>query len=241
MRISSWLVLALAACGASDRPPARPMSAAQHYAEAREQEAAAAEHDRAAGAEQRAAQRDATTCVDRTIAAQSTSGGVPISLVTPCWTSHASERSMHLSRAASLRHDARKHRAVAASLIEAERAACAGLPATERDHSPSWHRDDITAAEPVRDGGPVRGARVTFRKVAGLSVEWLRSAYTCHQAQAAALGFDPTAMSYCPATLPDVTIDVTEDTDGYVVTFTSARDDVAASVLGRALALLEPR
>ena len=69
----------------------------------------------------------------------------------------------------------------------------------------------------------------------------LRAAYACHQAQAAVAGFDPAVMSYCPATLPDVAISVAESADGYVVTFTSSRDDIAASVLGRALALAEPR
>lgn len=238
MRRYPWLVIAIAACTAPNRATTPPLSARQHYAEAREHEAQAAEYDRAASAEERAP-LGARNCADRTLAAQSTSGGVPISLVTPCWTPTDS-REGHIHRAADLRRDARHHRAIAATLIEAERAACDPLPESERDHSPSWHRGDIIGVETVYAGRHVVGARLVFRKVDGLSVDWLRAAYACHRAQAAEEGFDLAFMPYCPAGLPDVAIDVTDRSDGYVVTFrSSVRDEIGPAILGRAQALAE--
>jgi len=239
MRHHTWLVIALAACTAPARVPSTLLSAQQHYAEARRHDAEADEHDRAARADERVTAQQ-RYCADRAIAEQSTSGGVPISLVTPCWTSTASDRESHLHRAADLRRDARAHRSTAAKLIAAERAACDRLPVAERDHSPSWHRDDIIGVETVYAGHHVVGARLVFRKVEGLSVDWLRAAYACHHAQAAAAGYDPTYMPYCPAGLPDVAIDVVERSDGYVVTFrSSVRDDTGPAILGRAEALTE--
>lgn len=238
MRRYPWFVIALVACSTPGRVPGPTLSAQQHYAEARQHEADAARHDGAAGAEERVP-LGARTCTDRGMAEQSTSGGVPISLVTPCW-SPTDNRSAHLHRAADLRRDARKHRAMAARLIEAERAACDQLPEAERDHSPSWHRGDITGVETVRAGHYIVGARLVFRKIEGLSVDWLRTAYACHQAQAAAEGYDATFMPYCPAGLPDVSIDVTERSDGYVVTFrSSTRTESGPAILGRAEALVE--
>lgn len=237
-RHHTWLVLVLAACSTPARAPAVPMSAAQHYAVARDRDAAAAEHDRAADAEEGRGLVD-RYCADRSIAAQSTSGGVPISLVTPCW-SPTDNRDAHIHLAAKLRRDARAHRATATRLIEAERAACDRLPASERDHSPSWHRGDIIGVETVYAGHHVVGAQLVFRKLAGLSVDWLRTAYECHRAQAAAQGFDPTFMAYCPAGIADVAIDVAERSDGYVVTFrSSVRDDAGPAILARAEALIE--
>jgi hypothetical protein len=136
-----------------------------------------------------------------------------------------------------LRRDARKHRAIAASLIETARVACSVLPDDQRDHTPSWHRDDIISVEPVRDDGPVRGARLTFRRVPGLTAEFLKHAYACARAQAAALGYDPTFLGYCPATVDGVRVEVDETPAGFVVTIIAERWDVAAVVYGRALDL----
>jgi hypothetical protein len=231
MRNLIWLA-GVAGCVATDPTPNRPLSAADHYAEARAHDAEAAEHDRAATAEQRAAAGD-LACGDRVLSDQSTSGGAPITYVVPCW-SHADERDVHLRQAERLRRDARAHRRVAAALIEAERAACAPIPPAERDHTPSWHREDVIAVEPVREDGPVMGARIVFRKVVGLSEGWLRDAYACQQARAAVEGYDPTLASYCPGMLEGVAIDVAERADGFVVTFRAGRAELGAVVWGRA-------
>jgi hypothetical protein len=222
-------------CAATDPTPRRPLGAAEHYAEAREHEREAQMHDRAARAQERA-ETTMPACGDRVLAEQSTSGGSPISLAVPCWTTH-SKRDSHLHRAATLRRDASRHRAIAASLIETARAACASLPASERDHSPSWHRDDILAIAPVRANGPVRGARIVFRRVPGLDADWLRRAYACHQAQAAAMGYEPTFMGYCPAAVDGARVDVADSADGIEVTIVSERWEVAAVIFGRALDL----
>ena len=228
-------IAALAGCVATAPTPQRPQSAAAHYAEARVHDEEATEHERAAAAEQHA-MRAQVICGDRALSSQSTSGGVPITHVVPCWT-HAAERDVHLRSAQRARREARAHRAIATALIKTERAACAAIAPAERDHTPSWHREDIIAIEAIRNGGPVRGARVVFRKVPGLSAAWLRTAYECQQAVAAVEGFDPTYASYCPGTLDGVTIDVGERPDGFVVTFRAEANEIGAAVWGRAMEL----
>jgi len=231
MRTALWIVF-LAAC-ANPRPaPTRPLGVADHYAEARRHdEEAQRERDRAIAVEQRTGA--AVTCGNQTLAEQSTSGGKPISLAVPCWTSHDAAHA-HLRRAEHLQRDAHAHRAIAKNLLEAERAACAPLPESERDHSPSWHREDVVSVEPLRDGGPVVGARIVFRKVEGLTADWLRTAYACHRAEAAVAGFDPTFMSYCPASVVDAEVEVTDRADGIEVTFRSHTKEGAAVIWGRA-------
>jgi hypothetical protein len=226
------LFVVLAGCAANSPTPQRPLGATEHYAEARAHDQAAEEHDLAASAEQRSA-RTLVTCGDQVLSDQSTSGGVPLTRSVPCWT-HVSQRDAHLRRAAAQRREARVHREIAARLIEAERVACAAVAEDERDHTPTWHTGDIVAVEPVRDGGPVAGARIVFRKIPGLTADWLRASYACQQAQAAAEGYDPTFASYCPSTLEGVTIEVSERADGFVVTFRADRPEVGAVVWGRA-------
>jgi hypothetical protein len=235
MRTSLWL-LALTACGGGERIPPRPLGAADHYAEARRHDdEASAERKLADEAERHAA--PTVACGDRGLAGQSTSGGVPVSLVVPCWTARDDARA-HEHRAEILERDARVHRATAKRLVDAERAACERLPASEISHTPSWHREDILSVEPLREGGPVRGARLVFRAVEGLTADWLRAAYACHQAQAAERGYDAGFMGYCPAMLSDSTIVVTDGVEGIAVEIRSDRDEIGAAIWGRATDLV---
>lgn len=230
-------VLILAGC-ASSSSPHKPLSAAEHYAEARAHDQEADGEEARAAAERSSVNPEAI-CGNRTLSDQSTSGGVPITHMVPCWT-RSSTRDAHMRRAGQLRRDARVHRTIAAGLIKTERETCDAIAPSQRDHTPSWHRDDIARIEPIRDGGAVLGAQVVFRKVEGLSAAWLRAAYACHRAQAAVEGYDPTFMSYCPAGLADTTVEVTERDDGFVVTFRSDRAEIGAALWGRAGALADP-
>jgi len=84
----------------------------------------------------------------------------------------------------------------------------------------------------------VIGARVLFRRVRGLDAGWMRRAVACHQARAAALGYPPRVMSYCPLMVAPTTATVEVSGDLIAVTITARRDEDAAAVLGRARALL---
>jgi hypothetical protein len=231
---STFAILILASCTSSSPP--RPMSAAEHYAEARAHDRDADTEETRATAERSSAAPD-VVCGNRTLSDQSTSGGVVITHMVPCWTK-SSPRDAHIHRATKLRREARVHRTIAASLIKTEREACDAIAPSQRDHTPSWHREDIARVEPIRDDGAVVGARVVFRKVEGLSTAWLRAAYACHHAQAAVEGYDPAFMPYCPSALASTTIDVVERDDGLAVTFRANRPEVGAAVWGRASALV---
>jgi hypothetical protein len=135
------------------------------------------------------------------------------------------------------RREADRHRTIAASLRRAERESCTGLGEDERSHSPFFHREDILRVEPVLSGGALRGARVSFRRVPGLSAAWMRQALACHQSRAAALGYPATVMAYCPLMLAPTSVTVEETATALVVTLRADRDEQAAAIHARARAL----
>jgi len=93
----------------------------------------------------------------------------------------------------------------------------------------------------VRTGGELHGARVLFKKVPGLEVGWMRRAISCHQARAAAMGYSPTFMSYCPLMIAPTSVTV-EDLGGLIaVTIAARRDWEIAAVVGRATDLVAAR
>jgi hypothetical protein len=128
---------------------------------------------------------------------------------------------------------------VAASLVAAEKNACAGMSSAELEHTPFFKRDEIAWVEPYRKDDKLRGARIAFRKLPGRSANQLAQAIQCHQARAAVTGYAPTFRSYCPASLEDVSVDVQMTGAAIVVTLSSARDDIATAILGRALNLVD--
>lgn len=211
----------------------RPLSVAEHEAEAQR-------HDRVAAEEQAIddnpeATRDQSQpmrCYDRPLAPNPTSGTETLSIMRPCWT--ASRGGDHAHRAAVHRKAARDHRQKAAELLGAERRSCAGLGEDEIAHSPFFHREDIVSVVAYREGAELRGAIVGFRKVPGLDAAWLRSAIACHQARAAVMGYSRTYMKYCPLMVGTMSVTVREVTGGYEVTMGSDDRTVAAAILGRA-------
>ena len=125
-------------------------------------------------------------------------------------------------------------------LVEAEAQRCEGIGVDEREHSPFFHRDDIRSVEPLSVQGQVQGARVWFRKVPGLTVEWMRRDIACHLARAAAMGYSTSEMPYCPLMLEGVSAEITEVPEGIIVELRAPRAAIARAVLGRAEDLLLP-
>jgi hypothetical protein len=233
---------ASAACGsqAKETMPPRHLSATEHDTEAKRHDREATEHDRASGRSRGEAARGGGGeygCYDQQIPDPEL-GGERVAVLRPCWTSEIRPTSDSQRAPADHRREARRHREIAASLRRAEREACAGMGENETSHSPFFHREDITQVEPVRAHGRVAGALVLFRRVRGLDVDWMRRSIACHQARAAALGYPPRVMSYCPLMIAPTTAQVDLRGDQIAVTITAKRDEDAAAVLGRARALV---
>jgi hypothetical protein len=231
-------LLALAACGGSQSSPER-LSATNHELEARRHDRAASEHERSYR-RIRQAETDPIQCYDQR-SPNPQSGGEPVQVLRPCWTSEQSPSRHHLEEATAERREAARHRAVAASLRRTEREACAGLGDDEMSHSPFYHREDIVRVDEVRIDGELHGARVVFRQVPGLDAAWLRKSLRCHQARAEAMGYPPQVMSYCPVMVAPTSITVEDIGRVIVVTVVARRDWEIAAVVGRARDLVRRR
>jgi hypothetical protein len=237
--IAPLLVLVAAACGGADSPvPARPLGVSDHERAAREHEREAASHDAARRTHARERPEDHYRCIDQALEPPY-SGGKPIEILRPCWT----EDPVYDHAAAAARHraEAARHRAMAAALVDVERARCAGLGEAELSQSPFLHRSDVLAVTPIERHGEVVGATIRFRRVPGIDAAWLRHATACHHARAAAMGFVEGFQPFDPLAVAEVEIDVRDADGGVDVAITSARGTSAATVLGRALALLDAR
>lgn len=242
MRILLAMVPALVSCAASPARP-QPLGVKGHLLEATRCEDEAVRHDALAERSDGASRDVPPTCSDAVLAAQATTVVQPAaSLMNPCWTSAPAAAARHREEAERLRAEARSHRAVARALAKAEATSCASLAAEDLEHTPFAHRDDVAAVSAELDHGEVRGARIQFRPVAGLTAAWMQTAIGCHRARAAALGFDPTYMGYDPTVLASVTVTVTDTAGGPLVVARAADVATALVVYGRAEDLVgEPR
>lgn len=231
--------VAVAACGGgSPAPvaPAQPLSVQEHLAEAQEQEQTADELEASArGAESRPVD---VVCGDTVLADQVSSGGERLVTMQPCWTAERSAAERHRATAKNLRADAAAHRERARDLLAAEQASCATMTAAELDHSPFAHVEDVVAVTPIRDSDRLRGARISLRKVEGLTAEWLRSAIACHQARAAVFGWSPKYFSHDPTLVAGAQATVEDGGDTLVVEVRAGALDVAQIVHARAEALV---
>jgi hypothetical protein len=219
-------------CGGSSRPPER-LSVKEHLDEAARHDSVAEQHQNSYDGSRRA-EGGPIECYDQPLAPAPRSGAEEIRIVKPCWTREHSPSEFHREIAAKNRREAAEHRAAAAALVAAEREACEGIGESELSHSPFSHVEDIAAVEAYREDGALRGARIAFRQVPGLSATWLSRALYCHQTRAAVMGFSPTFMPDCPAMLPEVGVSVEATGGSIVVTLRSDRDDIAALIWGRA-------
>ena len=214
------------ACAAPGTKP-HDMSAAQHEAMAKNEDAAASEH---AGQHDPSATKETTTCGTRM-------GG--------CWTSVSNPTAQHADDAKRHRELAQKHRAASTALTDAEARACAGLPEDDRDISPFYHREDIQSVSPfsqtVRAGkASVQkevGVTVVFRAVPGLTAEWLQRVMDCHLARAAAVGHAMPEMPYCPLVPNGAKTKVTSTGNGFAVAVFADDAATVAEIKKRADAL----
>ncbi len=235
------LVTAAAACGRPAQVPRPPLGATEHLAEADRHDADARQHEELALDAERAGRATTYVCSDPVVTDISTSGGERLTPRSPCWSAEGRAVERHRAAAARLRADARAHRAMARQLLGGARDACAGLPEAELEHTIFAHHEDIAAVEAVLEGDLVRGARVRFERVPGLTADWVRQSLRCHQAMAAAGGYSPTYMPECPSVVAGAVTQVFDTPAGVVVEITS-RDAAAALVIyGRAEDVLRDR
>jgi hypothetical protein len=231
------LVLA-AACGGSAPPPREPLGVQGHLSEADRHEADAHQLDERAAAIERTGPPTAYACGDQALADQPTSGGERLGGRAPCWSGERGAIARSRALAHQLRADARAHRAQARVLATTERETCAGLPPEELEHSPFDHREDLAGVEAELDSDRLRGARIRFSRVPGLTAAWLRRALACHQAMAAATGYDPTHLATCPSTVAGADTTVIDDPGGLIVVVRAADPAAALTIYARAEALL---
>ena len=230
-------VLVTAACGGNQQGPER-LSVGENLAEADRHDREAGEQERLY-AQSRRAEGAPIQCYDQRLPDPSL-GGEPVRVLRPCWTKEQQPSDHHLDAARAQRNEAARHRAVAAAMLRAERAACQGLGEDETSHSPFFHREDVLRVEEIRVDGELHGARVIFAKVPGLDAPWMRRAISCHQARAAAMGFSAKVMSYCPLMIAPTTVTVEDRGGSIAVTIIARRDWEIAAVVGRANDLLAP-
>jgi hypothetical protein len=231
------LALALSCSGADRQRPHAPahLSAMEHMSEAERHEATAAEHDAKAAQAATAEEQGFAMigCKDRPLEGVSYSGGEELTVPRPCWTSVTNANARYRRAAHKQRVEAAAHRRAAVELWNVERTRCRSLGENEIAASPFTQREDILGAEEYREGTALRGVRVAFRKVPGLTARWMERSLQCHQARAAVLGFPEDFMSHCPITLPDVALSVVDAGAQIVVTMRSKRGEIAAAALGR--------
>jgi len=239
--ITKLAVILVAAAGCSRQAPPPRGGYAAHMAAADEHSRRADAHRQAAGGPHSAPNLDNYQCGDRNMSDQLTSGGERLVPEVPCWDPTEESAERHRAAAAREQQRARQERRAATSLVEAEIAACRGISPEEVDHSPFAHRKAIAEVIPHREGGQVRGVRILFKPVLGLSAQWMQQAITCHRARYERLGEPPTYLTDDPTLVHGATTTVTLN-GGRLEVLVVTRDDVAANVaLGRAEDLVRPR
>lgn len=229
----------LAACSQPAHTVRPPLSAGDHLAEADRHDADARALEETAAGLERTGTPTPATCGDVARDELTTSGTERLHLLPPCWSGEVATVRRARQHAETLRADARRHRIQARELVLAQQRWCATLPEAELDHTPFDHREDLRGVTAELDGDRVRGARVRFKPVNGLSAAWLRQTLACHQALAAAEGYDATRhLATCPSAVEHAVTIVEETPAGLEVVIRS--DDAAAALIiyGRAEALL---
>ncbi|HSR96502.1 MAG TPA: hypothetical protein VLM79_05485 [Kofleriaceae bacterium] len=172
---------------------------------------------------------------------QATSGGERLLPTVPCWD-FAEENAEH-QRFLAAREEriARTERREATAMVETEIAACRGLSAREREHSPLSHKKEIATVIPHRETGTIRGVRIVFKPVPGLTAAWMRQAIACHRARFERLGEPATYLSEDPSLVAKAEVSV-ETRRGHLEVLIATDDPASAQVaLQRAEDLYRPR
>lgn len=243
-----------AACASAGTEP-RAMTAAEHQTAAAREEQAAVQHEAQSGAPTAPQPPRAPSpgAYSACISYQNSNCYIR-------WKSEESPTDQHRKDAEHHRKLAEKHRAASKALVDAEQRFCSGIPEADRDLSPFYHREDMTAVEALKKetaqsgysvyspstvvraqpiyketlgtGGLV-GARVTFRAVPGMTAEWLQRVVDCHLARNAAAA-STEDMPFCPLAVPHVSARVSSTGNGFSVDVTSEDEQAALEVVRRA-------
>jgi len=247
MRSMILLTIVAAACARSNEPLVRhPRGYAAQMQSADAHEQRAEQHRQASRLPDSARNPgERYSCGDTSLIDQATSGGERLMPTVPCWDV-AEENAQH-QRYLAAREEriARTERRDATSMVETELAACRGLSEREREHSPFSHRKEIAAVIPHRDSGVLRGVRIVFKPVPGLTEVWMRQAIACHRARFERMGEpagylpeDPTLVAGTATTVDmrsghlEVVI-ATDDGRSARVALDRARDLVGQRTAGR--------
>jgi hypothetical protein len=179
-------------------------------------------------------------CGDTVMSDQVTSGGERLVQATPCWDTHEELVSHHEDIAQREQRAANQERRAANALVEAENTACRGIAARDLERSPFAHRREIAEVIPERDGKLVRGVRVVFKPVPGLTAAWMTQAIGCQRARFERMGEPASYLPEDPSLIARATTEV-ELRDGHIEVSIESRDDVNATVaLARAQDLVRP-
>jgi hypothetical protein len=242
MRILLGLLLLTSCAGPPQARHERPKGWAGHQAEAEQHDRAARIHDQAAAeATASSSSIDSYQCGDTVLNEQSTSGTEPITTWTPCWNLDEEAAIRHRQAADAERRAAREDRAQATALARAEIAHCRGIPQHELTHSPFDHKRAIEEVIPHRSGGVVRGVRIVFKPVAGLTADYMRRAIACNQARFSVLGNPAQFAPEDPTLVEGAEVEVTNTRSNIIVTIRVPDDVQAAVALERAKDLVRAR
>jgi hypothetical protein len=241
------VLVALIAVGAACSPPVRhdharePRGWAGHHAAAERHEQRAEAHERAARHAESSGALESYRCGDTGLYMQSTSGTESVSHTVPCWNVHEEAALRHRTAAREHRLAAREDRVRAARLARVERAYCQEIPEAERGHSPFAHRAAIAEVLPHRQAGELRGVRIVFDPIPGLTAAYLERAIACNRARFAVLGEPADFMPEDPTLVAGAEVVVVQQ-HGHVEVVVRTADDVAAAVaLSRARELVDTR
>jgi hypothetical protein len=237
------LTVLAAACARSNEPLVRHprgYAAKMQLAEAHQERAD--EHRQAARLPDSARDPgERYNCGDTALIDQATSGGERLMPTVPCWDV-AQENAEH-QRFLAAREEAiaRTERRAATAMVEAELAACRGMSARELEHSPFAHRKEIAAVIPHRQSGAMRGVRIVFKPVPGLTAAWMRQAIACHRARFERLG-EPAGYLAADPTLVAGSTTTVDERYGHLEVLIETGDAMTARVaLDRARDLVGPR
>lgn len=153
--------------------------------------------------------------------------GRPICWTTPATGPHADEARRHEELSV-------EHGVAGAELADEQRQACARVDDADRELGAFGHADDIASVDPIANGPRLRGVRITFRAVPGLTEQRLRDLVDCERAELAALGHPSSSQSPLASRGARATI-VTGTT--LTVDIVTDDPDEAARILARARSL----
>jgi len=228
-------------CGAHDAKAPQPQGWTGHMASADEHERRAKSHDEAAVIAESQAGPTSWSCGDVALNDQLTTGAERVTSWMPCWDVSEESAQHHRYVAAKERRAARHDRETAARLLAAERTACGGLPSRELEHSPLDHTKEIAEVVPHRESGNIRGVRIEFKPVLGLSAAWMRTAIACHQARYAALGNPGEYAPRDPTLVPGAHVAVEQHGDHVEVLVITDTEVDGKIALERGKALVAPQ